>query len=138
MMRRREFITLLGGAAAAWPFTARAEQPSMPVIGYLSSQSAAPFIRRIAALQDGLKETGFVVGQNVQMEFLWADDQYDRLPRMAAEFVRRQVAVIVAAGGNISAVVAKAATKTIPIVFPIVTDPVKGVWSLASTGPGVT
>ena len=137
-MRRREFIALLGSGVAGWPLAARAQQPAMPVVGFLSSQSAAPFTRRVAALQDGLKETGFVVGQNVQMEFLWADDQYDRLPTMAAEFVRRQVAVIVAAGGNISAVVAKAATKTIPIVFPIVTDPVKGVWSLASTGPGVT
>jgi putative ABC transport system substrate-binding protein len=124
-MKRRAFISLLGGAAV-WPFAARAQQPAMPVIGFLGSQSAAPFTQRVAALQNGLKEAGYTVGQNVHMEFLWADDQYDRLPAMAAEFVRRQVAVIVAAGGNVSAVVAKAATTTIPIVFPIVTDPVKG------------
>ena len=135
LYKRREFITLLGGAAA-WPLAAGAQQPAMPVIGFLSSQSAAPFTRRVAALQDGLKETGFVVGQNVQMEFLWADDQYDRLPTMADEFVRRQVAVIVAAGGNISAVVAKAATMTIPIVFPIVTDPVKGGLVASINRPG--
>jgi ABC-type uncharacterized transport system substrate-binding protein len=132
-MRRREFIALLA-ATAAWPLAARAQR--MPVVGVLGSQSAALLTGRVAALKNGLKETGYIVGQNVQMEFLWADDQYDRLPAMAAEFVRRQVAVIVATGGNVSAVVAKAATTTIPIVFPIVTDPVKGGLVASINRPG--
>jgi putative ABC transport system substrate-binding protein len=108
----------------------------MPVVGFFSSQSPALITTRIAALQNGLKETGYIVGQNVQMEFLWADDQYDRLPAMAAELVRRQVAVIVAAGGNVPVAVAKAATTTIPIVFPIVTDPVKGGLVASVNRPG--
>jgi hypothetical protein len=106
---RRQFISGLGGVAAmsSIPLSARAQQPA---IGYLGSQSAASVVSQIAALKDGLKETGFAVGQNVQMEFPWADDRYDRLPAMAADFVHRQVAVIVAGGGNVSALAAKAAT----------------------------
>ena len=134
-MRRREFITLLGGAAAGWPPAARAEQ-AVPVIGFLGSQSPGPIAQNVLALQEGLKETGYVIDQNVKIEFLWADDQYDRLPAMAAELVRRRVAVIVAAGGNVSAVVAKAASTTIPIVFPIVTDPVKGGLVASMNRPG--
>ncbi len=112
----------------------------MPVIGFLGSQSAGLIARSVSALQEGLKETGFIVGQNVTIEFLWADDQYDRLPAMAAELVRRSVAVILAGGGNVSARAAKAATSTIPIVFPIVTDPVKDglVASINRPGGNVT
>jgi ABC-type uncharacterized transport system substrate-binding protein len=142
-MRRREFITLLGGAAAMppllWPLAARAQQ-AVPVVGYLGSQSPGPMVHVVAALQEGLKETGYVVGQNVTIEFRWAEDRYDRLPSMAAELVRRPVAAIVAAGGNVAAVAAKAATATIPIVFPIATDPVKGglVASINRPGGNVT
>jgi putative tryptophan/tyrosine transport system substrate-binding protein len=135
-VRRRQFITLIGGIAFAWSCTALAQQSAMPVVGYLGSQSATSIVSEIAALKDGLKETGFTVGQNVQMEFLWADDQYDRLPAMAVELVHRQVAVIVAGGGNVSALAAKAATTTIPIVFPIVTDPVKGGLVASLNRPG--
>jgi len=142
-VKRREFITLLGGATAApsllWALVARAQQ-AVPVIGYLGSQSPGPMVHVVAALQEGLKETGYVVGQNVTIEFRWANDQYDRLPAMAAELVRRPVAAIIAAGGNVSAVAAKAATATIPIVFPIATDPVKGglVASINRPGGNVT
>src|SRR6476660_9816656 len=142
-MKRRDFIALGGSAAlllAAKVRHARAQQPAMPVIGFLGSQSAGLISRSLSALQEGLKETGYIVGQNVTIEFLWADDQYDRLPAMAADLVRRPVAVIVAGGGNVSARAAKAATSTIPIVFPIVTDPVKDglVASINRPGGNVT
>jgi putative ABC transport system substrate-binding protein len=138
-MRRREFITLLG-SATAWPLTARAQQPAIPVVGYLSLGtlvSANPFR---AAFLDGLMETGYVEGRNVAIEYLWAEGQYDRLLSLAGELVRRQVSVIVTAGATPTALAAKAATETIPIVFVLGSDPVQFglVKSLARPGGNVT
>ena len=123
-MNRRSFITLLGGAAA-WPLAGRAQQPAMLVVGFLHVASAAPFVHLLAALRQGMKESGYVEGQNVAIEFRWAEGQSARLPELAADLVRRQVAVIVTGGGEAAAHAAKAATTTIPIVFNAGVDPVK-------------
>jgi len=125
MMRRREFITLIGGAAAAWPLVAQAQQAAMPVIGFISSGSAQSDAWRLNAFRRGLNETGYIEGRNVASEFRWADERYDLLPTLAAELVRSHPALLVAVGGPAAALAAKSASETIPILFAIAGDPVE-------------
>ncbi len=139
-MRRREFIRLLGGAAVAWPLAAGAQQVAMPVIGFLHGQSRDAFADRLRGFHRGLKDSGYVEGENVTIVYRWGENQIDRLPALADDLVRRQVAVIAAAGGIAAILAAKAATTTIPIVFTIIDDPVKLglVASLARPGGNLT
>jgi len=135
-MRRREFIAFVGYTVAVWPLAARAEQSTMPVIGFLNSASPLPWENYVAGFRAGLKEIGYIDGQNVAIEFRWAEGDYDRLPGLAADLVRHKVAVLVATGGSPSIMAAKAATATIPIVFTTGFDPVRQGFVNSFSRPG--